>query len=291
VSAKKTVRPDGRILVRLAAVGFLAALAGCTTANVDPEGKPIDPLAVAMYAPVQGEPFRVPAVPINKVDAKFYRQTVATPPNIPNQPGTIVVDPYDKFLYLVQDDGQSLRYGIGVGKQGFAWSGTAEIQDKQEWPKWFPPVDMQARDAYAAKFADGMDGGPKNPLGSRALYLYEGKCHDGNIRTANCQDTLYRIHGTSEPLSIGKAVSSGCIRMWNQDVMDLYNRVDVGTKVVVLAPPEGVAPDGVPLDAPGVAGAPMPAPGAAPLTVGTKPVATAVKPVAAATPQQPVGAI
>lgn len=232
---------------------MMLALAGCTTANNSTTGKPVDPMYVSMYAPATGEPFRIPAVPVNKVDPQYFRQTVATPPDIPNEPGTIVIDPYNKFLYLVQADGQSLRYGIGVGKQGFAWSGNAEIRDKQEWPKWFPPQEMQARDSYAAQFADGMDGGPRNPLGSRALYLYEGKCTDKNVRTPDCRDTLYRIHGTTEPLSIGKAVSSGCIRMWNQDVIDLYNRVPLGTKVVVLS-----GPSTLPLDpaAPAVAAAP-----------------------------------
>lgn len=235
MSARIINRPRSRRLFCVAALGALVAVSGCTASNMTKDGAPIDPLVVAMYAPVEGEPFRVPAVPIAKVDPKLYRQTVTTPPTISAEPGTIVVDPYEKFLYLVQEGGQSIRYGIGVGKQGFAWSGTAEIHDKQHWPKWFPPQEMQERDEYAAQFPDGMDGGPKNPLGSRAMYLYEGKCNANNLRSPSCRDTLYRIHATSEPLSIGKAVSSGCIRMWNQDVIDLYDRVPIGTKVVVLS--------------------------------------------------------
>ncbi|WP_421724138.1 L,D-transpeptidase [Bauldia sp.] len=218
----------------------MAVLAGCSTATETKDGKPIDPLIVSMYAPVPGEPFRIPAVPVSKVDSQYFRQTVATPGHIPNEPGVIVVDPYSHFLYLVQDDGQSLRYGIGVGRQGFSWSGTAEVHDKQHWPKWFPPKEMQERDRFAARFPNGMNGGPRNPLGSRALYLWKDN-----------KDTLYRIHATNEPLSIGKSVSSGCIRMWNQDVMDLYERVPLGTKVVVLD-----GPGTQPLDAPLAPGAP-----------------------------------
>ncbi len=284
MTVESSYRPTGRVHMALAALGLMLALAGCTTANVSNDGKPIDPKYISMYAPVAGEPFRVPAVPVNRVDPKYFRQTVATPSNIPNDPGTIVVDPYDKFLYLVQDNGESIRYGIGVGKQGFAWSGKAEIQDKQQWPKWFPPQEMQARDRYAAKYGDGMDGGPRNPLGSRALYLYEGKCNQENIRTANCRDTLYRIHGTSEPLSIGKAVSSGCIRMWNQDAIDLYNRVPIGTKVVVLSGPETA-----PLDAMAPAIAAAPASGGKPAAGGT--LTPDGKPVAVVLPNTKTGAI
>lgn len=255
MSGSESYRPGGRSVLRIAALGAAIGLAACSTANMTTDGKPIDPMVIAMYAPVQGEPFRVPAVPVGKVDSKLFRQTVATPPRVPNEPGTVVVDPHEKFLYLVQADGQSVRYAIGVGKQGFAWSGEAEIWDKQHWPKWFPPAEMMERDTYAAQFPDGMDGGPKNPLGSRAMYLYEGKCNAKNVRTANCRDTLYRIHATNEPLSIGKAVSSGCIRMWNQDVIDLYERVPIGTKVIVLNAP-GAAPGGA-VDSTPVAGAPV----------------------------------
>jgi hypothetical protein len=119
-----------------------------------------------------------------------------------------------------------MRYGIGVGRDGFQWAGTAEIGRKALWPSWFPPPAMVARDPFAAKWARGMPGGSKNPLGARALYLY-----------ANGADTLFRIHGTNQPKSIGHAVSSGCVRMLNMDVIDLYDKVTVGTKVVVIAPP------------------------------------------------------
>ncbi len=135
-------------------------------------------------------------------------------------PGTIIVDTHSKHLYYVESGGKAIQYGIGVGGEGFAWSGIATVQSKQEWPKWFPPPAMLQRHP---ELPTEMDGGLGNPLGARALYLYEGKV-----------DTQYRIHGTNEPDTIGQAVSSGCIRMMNSDVMDLYKRVPVGTKVVVL---------------------------------------------------------
>jgi lipoprotein-anchoring transpeptidase ErfK/SrfK len=141
----------------------------------------------------------------------------------PEAPGTIIVDPGAHFLYHIEDGGRATRYGVGVGREGFGWNGTAVVKNKQEWPKWFPPSDMQLRDPRAAAFKNGMPGGPSNPLGARAMYLWQGN-----------HDTLYRIHGTNEPESIGKSMSSGCIRMLNQDVIDLYNRVQPGAKVVVL---------------------------------------------------------
>ena len=148
----------------------------------------------------------------------------------PEAPGTIVVDTGRKYLYLVEEAGKARRYGIGVGRQGFEWSGGAVIRRKAKWPRWTPPKEMVERDAEAAKWAGGMPGGPDNPLGARALYLYQGKV-----------DTLYRIHGTSDPASIGRAVSSGCIRLLNADVVDLYERVPIGAKVVVRPHGETVA--------------------------------------------------
>lgn len=135
-------------------------------------------------------------------------------------PGTIVVDTVTRHLYYVEGGGRAIEYGIGVGREGFAWKGIAKVGNKQEWPKWFPPSDMLQR---RPDLPTEMDGGLGNPLGARALYLFEGN-----------KDTLFRIHGTNEPDTIGKAVSSGCIRMMNADVMDLYQRVAIGTKVVVL---------------------------------------------------------
>ena len=139
-------------------------------------------------------------------------------------PGTVVVDPGEYFLYHVLADGQAMRYGVGVGRAGFAWSGDAEIRMKRRWPRWVPPRDMVDRDKRAKKWANGQPGGPDNPLGARALYLFAGG-----------KDTLYRIHGTNEPDTIGKSVSSGCIRMLNEDVANLFDAVEIGTQVVVRA--------------------------------------------------------
>jgi lipoprotein-anchoring transpeptidase ErfK/SrfK len=138
------------------------------------------------------------------------------------KPGTIIVDPAAHFLYHVREHRQAVRYGVGVGRDGFAWSGNAEIRMKRRWPRWVPPHEMVARDKRAAKWANGQPGGPGNPLGARALYLY-----------ADGKDTLYRIHGTVEPESIGKSVSSGCVRMLNEDVADLFDQVAIGTQVIV----------------------------------------------------------
>src|SRR6516225_8927637 len=145
------------------------------------------------------------------------------------KPGTIVVDPANHFLYLVEKGGQAVQYQVGVGKEGYGWSGIATVHDKQEWPDWYPTQDILDRKPEIRKYmvqlrsGYGMHGGPENPLGARALYLWQGKV-----------DTLYRIHGTNEPESVGHDVSAGCIRMRNDDVTDLYDRTKVGTKVVVL---------------------------------------------------------
>ncbi len=147
------------------------------------------------------------------VASEFRRQVVSY--SGPYSPGTIVVDTDKRFLYLVQPGGKAIRYGVGVGRDGFAWRGTQTVTRKAEWPDWRPPESMRRRQPELPRF---MAGGPNNPLGARALYL-------GN--------TLYRIHGTNEPHTIGQAMSSGCIRMLNEDVKDLYERVRVGARVVV----------------------------------------------------------
>ncbi|MGB7287177.1 MAG: L,D-transpeptidase [Salaquimonas sp.] len=139
-------------------------------------------------------------------------------------PGIIVVDPANHFLYLTLPGGRARRYGVGVGRAGLAFKGQARIARKAEWPSWTPTQNMIRRQPEKyAKFAGGVPGGPGNPLGARALYLYKGK-----------RDTYYRIHGTTQPSSIGRSVSNGCIRMINEHVIDLYERVPVGTKVIVV---------------------------------------------------------
>jgi len=180
------------------------------------------------YGPAGGERFAVPPVPPGVVDPAFLRRTV--PFTASYAAGTIVIDTSNHYLYLVQGGGQAIRYGIGVGKQGFSWSGSATVGNKQEWPDWYPPKEMiqrkpeLLRQITTLQSGLGLPGGPGNPLGARAMYLWQGK-----------KDTLYRIHGTNEPETIGRSVSSGCIRMLNQDVIDLYQRVPIGAQVVVLA--------------------------------------------------------
>ena len=160
-------------------------------------------LTVASEEPLRPEP-----------DPRYLKQTVAY--SGPEKPGTIIIDTPGRFLFLVQEDGTAVRYGIGVGRPGFTWAGVKTVTAKKEWPDWVPPPEMLQRRPDLPGF---MAGGPDNPLGARAMYL---------------GSTLYRIHGSNEPWTIGQAVSSGCIRMRNEDVVDLYNRVKIGTKVLVI---------------------------------------------------------
>lgn len=154
-------------------------------------------------------------------DQRFQRQVVDW--YGPERPGTIIVNTNERFLYLVQSGGQAMRYGVGVGRDGFRWQGSATVGRKAEWPTWTPPKEMIERDPDLIDYSSGMPGGLDNPLGARAVYLY-----------SNGKDTLYRLHGTNEPWSIGLAVSSGCIRLRNEDIVDLYERVPVGADVIVL---------------------------------------------------------
>lgn len=169
---------------------------------------------------IPDEPYEVELVDLNTIPAQFRKQLV--PYETQELPGTLVINTYERFLYLVLENGEALRYGIGVGREGFAWNGDATIQRKEVWPEWRPPEEMREREP---ELPEVMEAGPENPLGARALYLFEGD-----------KDTLYRIHGTNFPNSIGLAMSSGCIRLLNQDIIDLYGRVPIGTKVVVVGP-------------------------------------------------------
>ena len=158
------------------------------------------------------------------VPSRFRRRTVRL--KTPHRAGTVIVDTNKKYLYLVRGNNRAIRYGIGVGRQGFGWGGTVRVAHKAKWPSWTPPKEMIEREWRENRRRVGyMKGGPKNPLGARALYLYKGR-----------GDTGYRIHGTNEPWSIGLNMSSGCIRLLNKDVEDLYARVRVGAKVVVIGP-------------------------------------------------------
>ncbi len=210
---------------RFFVLGAPFILGACTTRREELvlETPRFDPYYVAMYAEVQGEPHPVPAIDLSKVDERWWRREVAYRGR--ENPGTIVVDPDARYAYLVLEGGRAMRYGVGVGKEeGFNLTGIASIGRKAAWPRWTPTRDMIRREPERyGPVAGGMPGGADNPLGPRALYLYRGN-----------RDTLYRLHGTTEPWTIGTQVSSGCIRFLNQDIIDLYGRVPVGSTAIVL---------------------------------------------------------
>ncbi len=211
--ASDSLKPAG-ISRRLLILGAPLLLAACQTDG--------SPSPMSMYGAVSGEPFAVPAVDTSEIDRKYFRQVVNYPTK--NPPGTIVVDVENKFLYLVMKDGKAMRYGVGVGKQGYSYRGWATIARKEKWPSWTPTANMiRLQPQRYGPYAGGLPGGDENPLGPRALYLYDGP-----------RDTLFRLHGTTEPLSIGQQVSSGCVRLLNQDIIDLYERVPTGTRVYVM---------------------------------------------------------
>ncbi len=203
------------------------SLAGCVTQPsrddaLQPSSMALNPEYLEMYGAKQDGDILIPAIDLTEIDPRFLRQNVDY--TGPHLPGTIVVDPHERFLYLVQPGGRAMRYGIGVGKAGLEFQGAANIQRAAKWPRWTPTSSMIAREPERyGPYSAGLPGGLTNPLGARALYLYR-----------NGQDTLYRLHGTNEPMTIGHAVSSGCIRLFNQDIIDLYNRTAIGSRVVVL---------------------------------------------------------
>jgi lipoprotein-anchoring transpeptidase ErfK/SrfK len=220
-------------------------LTGCTTTETEPDNgelnqqpkklpfgrEPVFPPFEEMYAARQDNGFSIPAVPYQRIDQKYLRQVVRNTTG--EKAGTIVVNTRTHHLYLVLGNGKAIRYGVGLGRAGFEWSGRAEVRRRSVWPKWHPPEEMIEREPKLEKYrtfynkktnvyTGGMDGGPSNPLGARALYLYQG-----NV------DTLYRLHGSPEWASIGKSVSSGCVRLMNQDVIDLHARVKGKAPVLV----------------------------------------------------------
>lgn len=194
-----------------AALGAATALAGCTTGGNS---------FTADYGTMKDAGYQLPAIPYQQIPSQYHRQIINYKSD--EKPGTVIVDTKNKFLYLIMADGKAMRYGIGVGREGFEWSGTSRVAMKREWPTWTPPAAMIGRQPELAKWRGGQPGGLANPLGARALYLF----NKGG-------DTGYRLHGTPEWKSIGKAMSSGCIRLINQDIIDLYDRVEVGAKVIV----------------------------------------------------------
>lgn len=194
--------------------GLPLLLAGCASTNFVQQKQ--------NYAAVPDDKFPLKAMDLDKIKPELRRQEVAYVTTHPA--GTVVVDTPARRLYFVMGNGQAMRYGVGVGRQGLALKGNAYVGRKAEWPSWTPTPNMIRREPERnLKYAGGMPGGPNNPLGARALYLYR----DGN-------DTMFRLHGTNQPQSIGHAMSSGCIRMLNHDIVDLYQRVPVGARVVVL---------------------------------------------------------
>lgn len=228
-----SVRIRSTHLLALAAALFVAACAGgpkgtWTALTVDPETR-------AMYASRADGDFVIPAIPDEYLaDPRNRRQIV--PYVTDERPGTIIVDPWEMFLYYVLEDDRAIRYRIGVGELGRQFSGRATVAFKREWPSWTPtPRMLREEPELYEPWRAGMPGGLENPLGARALYLYR-----------NGRDTLYRIHGTYAPWSVGRAVSAGCIRLYNHDAIDLYERVEPGARVVVLTEDQagmGTVPD------------------------------------------------
>lgn len=239
------IRASRRQFLRLAAVAPLSATAACTqTAPPQAPPPPADatgampfgpeprfPPFEVMYAQKRDGGFTIPAIPYRRVPERYLRQVVRDTTG--ERPGTVVVETRRHHLYLTLGNGNAIRYGVGLGREGFEWSGRAVVGDKQRWPRWFPPDEMIDREPelepYRASDVDGdnvweggMDPGIMNPLGARALYVHQ-----------NGRDTLYRLHGNPVWGSIGQSVSSGCVRLMNQDAIDLHARVPEGTPIVV----------------------------------------------------------
>jgi lipoprotein-anchoring transpeptidase ErfK/SrfK len=199
-----------------ASVGALG-LTGCMSS----EARLRREAAALYYGPVPDDKFPIPEMDISKVEPKYFRQTVKY--ETAEAPGTIIVDPANYFVYRVEGEGKATRYGANVGRQGFLWNGDAYVGRKGEWPTWTPPKEMIEREPRAAKYAGGMPGGPDNPLGARTLYLYQ----DGVY-------TLYTIYASRYPETIGTNLTSGCTGLMTQDMIHLYDRTPVDTKVIVL---------------------------------------------------------
>jgi lipoprotein-anchoring transpeptidase ErfK/SrfK len=221
---------DRRLFLKAAGLTAFSTLAGCATTGTkitkkEEEYTPTPHMAgyEVMYAAQPAEQFPLPAVPYQKIEPRFLRQWVDNPTG--ERPGTLVVDVGHHFLYFSYPNGKAMRYGVGLGRAGFEWAGEGIIQYKRQWPRWTPPDAMVARQPQLQRYSianGGMDAGLQNPLGARALYIFQ-----------NNEDTLYRIHGSPEWQTIGKSVSSGCVRMLNQDIIDLYGRVPAKTRIVV----------------------------------------------------------
>lgn len=222
------------VLTRLSALVALLALAACGAAPT--ETAPPAPTEVAGYGAIQDGEYLIPAVePLHLFGTNAKAEVAYTGDDAP---GTVVVDTFARHLYLVQEDGRALRYAIAVGREGLSFRGTGVIGRKQEWPSWQPTSNMlRTRPDMYGEYAGGLPGGLENPLGARAMYLYRGG-----------RDTMFRIHGTIDNASIGRATSAGCIRLFNQDAIDLFDRVDRGAKVKVRTEEESLAAEGPYMD-------------------------------------------
>jgi lipoprotein-anchoring transpeptidase ErfK/SrfK len=199
-----------------ASLGALG-LAGCATTDDMARME-----AAKLYGPVPDKKFPIPAVDVSKIDPKYFRRTVRYESH--EAPGTIIIDPAKYYLYRVEGDGNATRYGANVPRKGFLWNGDAYVGRKAEWATWTPPKEMIQRQPEARKYAGGMPGGLDNPLGARTLYLYQNGVY-----------TVCTIYSTSDPESIGTAVTSGCTGLLTQDMLDLYSRTPVKTKVIILS--------------------------------------------------------
>lgn len=205
------------------AVLAFVILAGCVETGVSPStsNQPLPKADENVYVASMDAGIAIPALPVDQIPETHRRQVVAYETDQP--PGTVIINPKTRLLYYVVGRNKAIRYGIAVGRAGFEWSGEAQVTEKKPWPTWTPPKEMIERDPKLAKWENGQPGGPTNPLGARAIYLKSGGVDYG-----------YRIHGTPDWKSIGRNASSGCIRMINQDVIDLYSRLKGGEKVIVL---------------------------------------------------------
>ncbi len=193
-----------------------AGLAGCASTD-----DPLRAQAAKFYAAVPDDKFPIPAVDIGRINPKYFRQTVRY--ETKEAPGTIIIDPANYFLYRVEGEGNATRYGANVSRPGFLWSGEVYVGRKAEWPTWTPPKEMIQRQPEARQYARGMPGGLENPLGARVLYLYKNGVY-----------TVYTIYSTSDPDTIGSGITSGCTGLLSQDMIDLYSRTPVKTKVIML---------------------------------------------------------
>ncbi|HTO29383.1 MAG TPA: L,D-transpeptidase [Devosia sp.] len=219
--------PRRAVLAGLSSLGALA-LAGCATTASPPPVVPAGPVrhavppdVLAMYAARPEEDYPVPAADIAMIDPLYWRQEIDNPTG--QAAGRVVVDTANFFLYWTMPNGRAMRYGVGLGRAGFEWSGEGHIAYKRKWPVWTPPREMVDRQPELEIYRNGQPPGLLNALGARALYIHQGN-----------RDTLYRVHGTMDVATIGKAVSSGCVRLLFQDVMDLYERVPSGSPIIVI---------------------------------------------------------